>query len=95
VWLAIAWRWTGTLSANFGMLIAGSVSTLFGAWYIKGTQSFAERNPAQALLEGAELLEWQKTEIQAKGLPPIESQPALPGSEGSALLLEKNSGKIT
>jgi hypothetical protein len=87
VWLAVAWNWQGELSENIGRLIAGVIPTLFAVWFIRETQKFAEKNPAQALLEGAELLEWQKTEIQAKGLPPAPASPSLPG-HGSALVLD-------
>jgi hypothetical protein len=76
-WIVLLWRWTDNLKADAGLLIAGFVVTLFGVWFIRGTQRFAERNPAQALLEGAELLEWHKAEIQAKGLPPSDSPPML------------------
>lgn len=75
VWLAVAWRWSGPIADNWGLLIAGTVTTLFAAWYIKATQNFAERNPAQALLEGTEFLEWSRIEAAAKGLPPTPDQP--------------------
>lgn len=71
VWFAIAWRWSGNWPADAGLLFLGMASTGFGAWYIRATQSFAEKNPAQALLEGAEFLEWTRMEAAAKGLPPV------------------------
>lgn len=77
VWLAVAWRWDGPIGDNVGLLIAGFVSTLLGFWYVKETQNFAERNPAQALLDGAELLEWHRMETAAKGLPPSDDQPLI------------------
>lgn len=70
VWAGIVWRWSADLTMNAGLLIVGLLLTAFSVWFISGTQRFAERNPAQALLEGAELLEWQKMEAAAKGLPP-------------------------
>ena len=70
VWLAVAWRWVGAVTDNLGMLIAGSVATIFAVWYIRATHKFAEKNPALALLEGSELLEWQRTEAAVKGVIP-------------------------
>lgn len=57
VWLMIAWRWSDNMIANLGLLIAGAAATGFAVWYIKSSQDFAERNPGQALLDGAEFLE--------------------------------------
>ena len=74
VWLAAAWRWNGAVSDNIGLLIAGAASTLFAIWYILATHRFAEKNPALALLEGAELLEWQRTEAAVKGVLPTAGQ---------------------
>jgi hypothetical protein len=58
--------------------IAFAVVTVWGIiawklfWYIRGTHDFAEKNPAQAMLEGAELLEWQKMGLKAKGSRAIQ-----------------------
>jgi hypothetical protein len=82
VWLVIAWRWSDNMTANGGLILAGIVATAFACWYIKASQNFAERNPAQALLDGAEFLEWTRLEAAAKGLPsppnqtPIEVKPS-------------------
>lgn len=75
VLLAVAWRWNGTLSENLGLLVVASAALAFAVWYIRSTQSFAEKNPALALLDGAELLEWQRMETAAKGLPPAVDDP--------------------
>lgn len=77
VWIAVAWRWSGDLSSDLGLLIAGVIATGFAGWYVKATQNFAERNPAQALLEGAELLEWQRQEAAAKGFTPVAGAPSI------------------
>lgn len=45
--------------------------------YFVGLLHFANKNPAAALLEGAELLHWQQTELAAKGTGPIPLQPAI------------------
>lgn len=87
VWGAIVWRWSENLTADAGLVLVGLIVTAFAIWFIRGTQKFAERNPAQALLEGAELLEWQRVEAAAKGVPP---QP--PG--GPLIELRQPTGRI-
>ena len=77
VWLMVAWRWSESLIADAGLLIAGSIATLFAGWYIKESQAFAERNPGQALLDGAEFLEWSRLEAAAKGLQSPQQGPLL------------------
>jgi hypothetical protein len=77
VWFAIACKWTNDLALDALLLLAGMVATAFAAWYIHSAQSFAERNPAQAMLEGAEFLEWKRIEAAAKGLPPADELPLI------------------
>jgi len=84
VWLMIAWRWTDNIAADTGLMVAGLVVTGFAVWYIKASQSFAEHNPSLALLEGAELLEWQRQEMVAKGLPPMPNAPLIEDRGGPA-----------
>jgi hypothetical protein len=55
--------------------VVGVFVTIFVVWWVRFTQRFAERNPGQAMLEGVELLEYHKFEIQAKGLPHIGPSP--------------------
>jgi len=57
------------------LLMVGLIATIFVVWLVWSTQRFAERNPGQAMLEGAEFLEYHKFEVQAKGLPHIGSSP--------------------
>jgi len=71
VWGVIAWRLGPDLYSNLGLLAIGVVSTLFSMWFIRGTQKFAQENPGQAMLEGAELLEWRRMDVQVKGAPPV------------------------
>src|SRR4051812_39474130 len=42
-------------------------------------QSFAERNPAQAMLEDAEFMEFKRFEAQAKGAPTLGPAPVVEG----------------
>lgn len=73
VWGAIAWRLGENITLNATLLIAGVLATAFAVWYTRSSQNYAERNPAQALLEGAEFLEWTRLEAAAKGLPSPDS----------------------
>jgi hypothetical protein len=79
IWLMIAWRWSGNLSADVGLGIVGLAATAAFIWWVRSTQKFAQENPAQALMEGAELLEYQKFEAQAKGMPPFRESPVIEG----------------
>jgi uncharacterized SAM-binding protein YcdF (DUF218 family) len=57
------------------LIFSGVVATLYAGWFVKTTQEYARRNPAQAILEGAELLEWQRMATQAKGgLPSVDDR---------------------
>jgi hypothetical protein len=80
VWGVVAWRWSADLLADAGLLVAGLAATAVVIWWVRSTQSFAERNPAQAMLEGAEFLEYQRFEAQAKGITSL----AKPGSPAIA-----------
>lgn len=73
-WITIAFRIGENIYSNGGLLLAGIAATGFAHWYIKASQNFAERNPGQALLEGAEFLEWSRLEAAAKGLPAPTNQ---------------------
>jgi hypothetical protein len=43
-------------------------------WWVRRTHAFAERNPALALLEGSQLVEYQRFVAQPKGQSSPESQ---------------------
>jgi hypothetical protein len=70
VWAVIIWQWTDNVTRDAGLLIAGLIVTGVFMWWVRTTQSFAERNPAQAILDGAQFIEYKKFEAQVKGLPP-------------------------
>lgn len=86
LWLMIAWKWDEeSLAANGGLVLAGLIATVFAVWYIRSSQNFAERNPGQALLDGAEFLEWSRLEAAAKGVPSLPQQPAIEVLPGKRL----------
>ena len=68
-----------------GLLLIGMVATVFAIWFISSSRRYAEKNPALALLEGAEFLEYHKMEVAAKGVLAAPNQPALelPKASGS------------
>jgi hypothetical protein len=52
-------------------------------YFQRSIVTFADQNPGVAMLEGADLLQWQKTDLAAKGLPTItieQRTPSLPPS---------------
>lgn len=88
VWGIVVWKWSENLTTDAGLSFVGIVATIFAAWFIRSTRDFAERNPALALMEGAELIEWRKMEVAAQGIPApanptlIEDRGGPPVSEG-------------
>ncbi|MDR3428783.1 hypothetical protein [Silvimonas sp.] len=79
VWLTITLRLGPDLQADAVLMIAGALVTAFGVWFVQSTLRFAEKNPAQALLDGAELVEWRRMEMAAMGVsaPQDDSSAAL------------------
>ena len=68
----VAWRWSEDIVMNTGLLFIALAAIGFAVWFISSSRTFAERNPALALLEGAELIEWRRMEVEAKGVPSTE-----------------------
>lgn len=79
-------RWNENLLVDGGLLVIGLAATAFSIWWTKASQAFAERNPAQAMLDGADFIEYRRLEMQAKGvadgssMAPVEIAPSLPPS---------------
>jgi hypothetical protein len=48
-------------------LAVGLIATGVVVWWVRATQEFAERNPGQAMLDGAQFLGYYKFEVQVKG----------------------------
>ncbi|WP_152664085.1 hypothetical protein [Sphingomonas sp. SRS2] len=78
VWIVVVCRLGESATLNVALMLAGAAATGLCAWWVKSTQAYAERNPAQAMLEGAEFLEYRRLEEQAKNtLPPADNRPGL------------------
>ncbi|WP_238255370.1 hypothetical protein [Methylorubrum podarium] len=67
LWLVIAWKISPDALQSCALIFAGLIVTAVVVWWISSTQKFAERNPAQAVLEGAEFVDYKKFEAQTKG----------------------------
>lgn len=59
------------------LLWVGGLSVATFLIYYFGSLLFAARNPAASLLEGAELLAWQQSEMAAKGVGAIQPSKAV------------------
>ncbi|MCS6306433.1 MAG: hypothetical protein H8K07_22630 [Nitrospira sp.] len=59
------------------LIIAGAAFLLFLIFFI-GSMIYGSKNPSAALLEGAELVTWQKQELAAKSIPTPPSTLAIP-----------------
>lgn len=68
MWIAIIFRLSSDPWMNLALGLAGLAGTCLCVWFIRGTQRFARENPAQAMLEGAEFIEYQKWEAEIKGI---------------------------
>lgn len=77
LWAIIVFRLSTDLVMNLFLGGSGLIATAIFIWWTRSTQLFAERNPAQAILEGAQLLEYKRFEAQAKGNPQIASSPPI------------------
>jgi O-antigen ligase len=77
VWAIVAWRLSADFLQDAALLGAATAVTGLFVWWTLRTQAFAEKNPGLALLEGAQLLEYQRFVAQTKGLPPVAAQPMI------------------
>ena len=76
-WLIIFWRLNANFVQDAFLVGAGIVATGVFVWWANSTQKFAERNPGQALMDGAQFLEYRKFEVQAKGLAAAAQSPLI------------------
>jgi hypothetical protein len=89
IWLGVVLKMGPSIVQNCFLAAAGLVASGLAGWWVVATQRFAERNPAQAMLEGAEFIEYKRFEAQTKfggssSDSAIESGSVVPGIEGSS-----------
>ena len=70
LWIFILARLGENLPLDAIFIGVGILASSLAAWWMRSTQKFAERNPAQAVLDGAEFIEYKRFEAQTKGLLP-------------------------
>jgi hypothetical protein len=76
IWAIIVARLpTGAEGWFSPLLPVGLIPTAFIVWLVLRNQKFAEGNPGQAMLDGAEFLDFYKFEVQAKGVPHVPVSP--------------------
>ena len=78
LWAVILLRLSENLWFDGVLLAGGLVVTGIYCWWTRKTHEFAERNPGLALLEGAELIEYQRFEAQTKSIQSAPGSPAIP-----------------
>ena len=69
LWVVILFRASENLILDAVLFGGGLIATAAYFWWVHGTQKFARENPGLALMEGAQLLEYQKWEAAIKGQP--------------------------
>lgn len=67
LWGIVLFRLSGDWWLNLALLTAGIAGSGLYWWWVSSTQKFATENPSLALLDGAQLLEYQRFEAQIKG----------------------------
>jgi hypothetical protein len=68
---AIAWH-----GGSDSLILSLLTVALFAIYYF-GSLWFAHKHPGEALLEGAELIQWRQMEMAAKDLPLPPPQPSI------------------
>src|SRR5205807_2057693 len=67
LWAIILWRLSGSAWLDIALLAGGCATTAVYVWWVRKSHDFADKNPGAALLEGAELIEYQKWDAEVKG----------------------------
>ena len=78
VWGVIAWKLSGNPWIDIPLLLVGLGASAGYVWWVKNTHKFAAENPALALLEGMQLVEYRRIEAQAKGMTDVIVTPPVP-----------------
>jgi hypothetical protein len=69
VWAIVLFRLSENVWLDSALLVGGVLATLIYQWWVSKTHAFAESHPDLALLEGAELVEYQRWEAAINGVP--------------------------
>lgn len=91
IWLGVALKIGASTVQNCFLVGCGLIATALVIWWIRSTQQFAERNPAQAILEGAEFLEYKKLETTSKFGSPTGGS-VIASEESTAILEHRSNG---
>lgn len=89
VWIGIVWRMSSNLWEDALLLLAGIIVTGMVWTWVKSTHAFAEKNPLQAMLSGAEFVEYQRAftaqtkNLSAPSNPTLVVGPNLPEKPSS------------
>jgi hypothetical protein len=86
LWAIVLIRLSGNAWLDIVLLFGAIVATCIYIWWVRKTQAFAENNPELALLEGAQFVEYQKWQAQAKGLPLLPASPPVIDPNAPALI---------
>ena len=74
--------WTDNVSKDLGLAFVDLLVVGLAVFWMKETHRFAEKNPAQALLEGADLTRYHAQELKAAGQR-VETRPILVEDRGA------------
>lgn len=85
IWGGVIWKLGDSIVQNCFLVGSASVASALTVWWICSTQRFAERNPAQAILDGAQFIEYKRFEAQAKGSPPVSGTSLIEAGSNTAL----------
>lgn len=66
IWLSVVWKLGDSLVLNCFLLGSAVFASVLVVWWIWATQRFAERSPAQAMLDGDEFIEYKRFEAEVK-----------------------------
>lgn len=73
------------------LIIAGAGFALFIAFFV-GSMIYGARYTAAALLEGAELITWQRQELAAKNIPVLPQTPSITDPKSAMSSVEQIEG---
>lgn len=84
MWSAVIWRVSSSPLEDGALFSAAAIATGVAVWWINATHRFAEKNPLQAMLSGAEFVEYQRAftaqtkDLSAQINPVLVPDPKLP-----------------